>query len=292
MRGKQTLTAGVVLVVIGTLSVSYVDRGYFDDTTTFRSGMLFETADTVNPSPHSFFNKFGITGNETWEELSDSGTLLRYLAHQHFIKLNNNPGMDHNETKDAFNATSGELDDDLFYPLDCDSYDDDTQYPNALCIDGDNETCHHSVYGNEYYNKSCHSACSEGWGVPCGWEAVRHMRRVCNGTFAARIPSSSKNNAPAAVKMENLFIPSMETHFWACNVHAFCYSCVKEDKTVDDYCKAAVIRYNSLYAVVGTMNNMDDYWCDERILGHIENGTYCGFNAGKMKWCIDDGELA
>lgn len=291
MRGWPAIQAGGVLVLFGMVLLSYVD-----DTSILQTGMAGDAivvpVDKISQLPPFRGNRFGITGNETWDDLSDSGTLLRYLAHQQFIKLDNNPGMSHNQTGTVPNATEGELDDDLFYPLDCDFYDDDSQYPNALCTDGDNQTCHKSVYTHAVYNESCHAACSAGWGVPCGWEAVRHMRRVCNGTFTATFPGSSKNNNPSGVKMENAFIASMEEHFWACNVHAFCSVCVNDEKIVDDYCKAAVIRYNSLYAVVGTMNNMESYWCDDRILTHIENGTYCGNDAGKMKWCMDEGEIA
>lgn len=90
----------------------------------------------------------------------------------------------------------------------------------------------------------------------------------------------------------NYFMPYNQKWYWPCNVHAFCYACVNDDNTVNDYCKAAVIRASTLYAPAAFFKNLESYWCDDDILGYIKNGTYCGYDASSMHSCEDGTEFA
>jgi len=212
------------------------------------------------------------TRQEFWDRMSDPEELLAY------VRMNAPEG--------AFDDDLT-LDDDNFYPMSCAKYDDDTVYPNAVCISGDNSTCHDSSVMSEAYLDACSTACSEGWGVPCGWEAVSDLPSVCNGTFEATFPEDSNNIAPMNVTEVELTINSTQDSYWACNVHAFCFSCVDSDNTVNDFCKAAIIRTKSLYGASAVFKYLDSYWCEEAIIEDIENGTFCGYTADKMSKCED-----
>lgn len=206
-----------------------------------------------------------------WERLSDADELLAYAASYAVEDPNT-------------------LDDDNFWPLSCDDYDDDSVYPNDLCISGDNSTCHDSSVMTANYVLACEEACKEGWGVPCGWEAVSELPALCSGRFNATAPSVSNNLAPSPYDAPNtntLTINSTGETYWACNVHAFCYACVDADSIVNDFCKAAVIRTKSLYGASAVFKYMDSYWCEEDIIEDIENGTFCGYTAEKMYSCED-----
>lgn len=145
----------------------------------------------------------------------------------------------------------------------------------------------------ESYSDACSEACSEGWGVPCGWEAVTQLPALCNGTFSPTFPSSSNNVGPTNVTDDAtgggmITVNSTAMSYWACNAHAFCYSCVDETGVVDDFCKATVIRTKSLYGASAVFKYLDSYWCDADIISDIENGTFCGYTADKMDSCEDD----
>ena len=76
-----------------------------------------------------------------------------------------------------------DLDDSYVEGLNCNLYDDDNEYPSPQCIKGDALTCSTAVAGSYYYNLTCYGACHEdggGWGVPCGWEAMKNMPDVCD----------------------------------------------------------------------------------------------------------------
>jgi len=210
---------------------------------------------------------------DLWTRLSDPAELLQYVAQYEIEKLG-----------DEYT-----LDDDNFWPLSCADYDDDTVYPTSLCISGDNETCHDSSVMTEAYEDACSTACKEGWGVPCGWEAVKSLPSLCNGTFDAYFPSTSNNHLPSNVTdAGEITINSTGVTYWACNAHAFCYSCVDDNNVVNDFCKAAVIRTKSLYGASAVFKYLDSYWCDAEIIADIENGTFCGYSADKMHSCEDD----
>lgn len=203
-----------------------------------------------------------------WTRLDDPDQLLEYAAQFH--------------PKDAGTWV---LDDENFYPLSCSKYDDDTVYPNELCLAGDNQTC--NSMPDNYYSV-CSEACSEGWGVPCGWEAIADLPEVCTGDFSSSFPESSKNIGKHPLNDATFGAVTIEStgeQVWACNVHAFCYSCVDTDNTVNDYCKAAVIRTQTLFAPSAVFKYMDDYWCDDAILGDIADGTFCGLSSDKMDLC-------
>merc|ERR1719231_980489 len=209
---------------------------------------------------------------ELWDKLSDADELLRYVVSTAYT------GYDANT-----------MDDDNFWPLSCAEYDDDTVYPNALCLSGDNATCHDSSVMTEHYVETCNTACGEGWGVPCGWQAIAQLPELCDGTFEATFPAGSNNLDP---KMDDevllynaVTINSTKETYWACNVHAFCYACVDDDNIVNDYCKAVVIRTKSLYGASAAFKYMDSYWCEDEIIDDIQNGTFCGYTADKMYSC-------
>lgn len=208
---------------------------------------------------------------ELWEHFNDPDAVIRYVA-EHQAEVDPN--------------TEQVLTDDLFYPMSCSEYDDDSLYPNDYCIAGDNATCHKSVIGNAHYYHACSSACEEGWGVPCGWQAVRQLPNTCHDKFEPVMPTESKNEPPVEAYLQQLTIEANNRTYWACNVHAFCYWCV-EDGNVNNFCKAAVLRTKSLYAPAAVFKYMDDYWCDDKILDEIVNGTYCGFDKSKMYQCED-----
>lgn len=214
-----------------------------------------------------------VSDAELWEQLSEPEAAIRFVAEHH-----------RESSPDSENI----LTDDLFYPMSCSEYDDDTLYPNDLCIAGDNATCHESVFSNPHYSHACASACDDGWGVPCGWQAVRQLPNTCHDMFEPIMPTDSKNEPPAEAYLHQLTVESTNRTYWACNVHAFCYWCV-EDKNVNNFCKAAVMRTKSLYAPAAVFKYMDDYWCDDKILNQIENGTYCGYSSDKNEeYCSDE----
>jgi len=209
-----------------------------------------------------------------WERLDEPDELLKYAAQF--------------EPK---NGGTYILDDDNFYPLSCAKYDDDTVYPNALCLAGDNHTCQSMPDNYGGIDGVCSEACSEGWGVPCGWEAIADLPAICDGSFEATFPGKSTNrgkhpkNPDSGFWGNELVINSTKEEVWACNVHAFCYSCVDESNVVNDYCKAAVIRTQTLFAPSAVFKYLDSYWCDDDILGDIEDGSFCGLSADKMDLC-------
>ena len=142
----------------------------------------------------------------------------------------------------------------------------------------------------EAYSDACSEACSEGWGVPCGWEAVKDLPALCNGTFEATFPSGSNNVGPTSMTYNSsdggeITVNSTDLTYWACNAHAFFYSCVDETGVVDDFCKAAVIRTKSLYGASAVFKYLDSYWCDADIISDIQNGTFCGYSSDKMSSC-------
>jgi len=218
-------------------------------------------------------------GRDLWNELSDPAKLLEYVAAHH--------------ASDNASASGSDalMDDDLFYPLSCALYDDDTVYPNDVCENGDNSTCHSSTM-TEAYMATCGSACDEGWGVPCGWEAIADLPQLCDGSFTTTFPNKSSNEMPDHMAMKTLTVNSTGRSFWACNVHAFCYSCVGDTGLVNDFCKAAVIRTKSLYAPAAVFEFLSSYWCDSEIITEIQNGTFCGYAADKMDYCEKYGEFA
>jgi len=213
------------------------------------------------------------TAQEFWDRMSQPEELLEW------VWMNSAPKGDYD---DALT-----LQDDNFYPMSCAKYDDDTVYPNARCISGDNSTCHDSSVMTEAYLTTCATACDEGWGVPCGWEAVADLPSLCDGTFNATFPTESNNFLPSNVTEMELIINSTQDSYWACNVHAFCYSCVDSDGLVNDFCKAAIIRTKSLYGASAVFKYLDSYWCEKAIIEDIENGTFCGYAADKMSKCED-----
>lgn len=212
-----------------------------------------------------------------WKDFSDPSYLLEYaVKHDRFRsmeKLDTNgskpfegPGMEwlNNDT----------LLDDLFYPLNCDEFDDDSVYPTVNCTIGDKLMCTEHVEVVDAFNRSCRSACvgDVTWGVPCGWEAMSELTTTCAGNFSPIFPSDSKNNAPKS-QYQKAYVKATETWYDPCNVHAFCYSCV-EGGRVKDSCKAVITKYKTLYALSEFFTNLDSYWCDATILAEVENGTY------------------
>ena len=70
----------------------------------------------------------------------------------------------------------------------------------------------------EAYEDACSEACTEGWGVPCGWEAIKELPKLCNGTFEATFPSTSNNFLPSNVTdAGEITINSTGVTYWACN---------------------------------------------------------------------------
>lgn len=182
--------------------------------------------------------------DDHWERLSDPAYLLQFVADHEKSKL----------------SSVHELDDDLFSPLNCDNYDDDSVYPNSYCATGDLKECK-IVASHKNYAHYCMSACNISdltWAVPCGFEAIRHMRSVCNDTFQPYYPVGSSNNPSNDASYQDITIDGVE--YWPCNVHAFCYSCVDDGK-VNDYCKAVVNKYKSLYAAGDFFGELGD-WCE------------------------------
>ena len=83
---------------------------------------------------------------------------------------------------------------------------------------------------------------------------------------------------PLALPRTHTLLPPQ---YWACNIHAFCYTCVDDTDTVDDYCKATVLHEKSLYAPSAVFDDLDDYWCEDTVLDKIADGTYCGWAKGQ-----------
>lgn len=73
-----------------------------------------------------------------WDHLSEPGNLIRWAAQfdmnltmDDFDGHDLNNGGNRNEAGVIQGNNSGSLQDDLFYPLDCAFFDDDTMYPNG-----------------------------------------------------------------------------------------------------------------------------------------------------------------
>uniref|UniRef100_A0A7S3K7B1 Exostosin GT47 domain-containing protein n=1 Tax=Aureoumbra lagunensis TaxID=44058 RepID=A0A7S3K7B1_9STRA len=80
--------------------------------------------------------------------------------------------------------------------------------------------------------KLCAKACEDpnmAWAMPCAWQAIANLDKVCDGTFVAQPPSSSqniKNNEdwiPANGRMQN------GVYLYECDEHAVCSSCFNND---------------------------------------------------------------
>ena len=170
--------------------------------------------------------------------------------------------------------------------------DDDTQFPNQYCLAGDGRTCASKAYAGTAYAAVCSDACAEGWGVPCGWEAIASLPQACAGTFVPTVPSASMSSAADAsseaspVVTHPLTIQSgrlQNTTYWACNVHAFCLSCV-DGGVVNPYCKAAVWKTKTLYAPSVVLSDNSDrnlgYWCEDDVISSIEQGAFANCKEG------------
>ena len=58
------------------------------------------------------------------------------------------------------------------------------------------------------------------------------------------------------------------------------YQCVDDTDTVDDFCKATILHEKSLYAPSAVFDDLDDYWCTDKVLDKITDGSYCGWAKG------------
>ena len=146
----------------------------------------------------------------------------------------------------------------------------------------------------------------------CEWEAVKHLPLLCNGSFYGRYgghgyfpdtPSNNlwpdywnssnntngpRNTSDGTVKwsMTNLYFNS--TQWDHCNVHAFCWTCADPDGSLNEYCEAALQRYDWWHtqsnagtaghtpspAKTMVFDNLAEYWCTAPVLDAIETGRY------------------
>lgn len=225
---------------------------------------------------------------ELWKHMDDPANVFQFVDYHQ--KLKNAEAAAAGGPSLASVDDDADLDDSYVSGLNCNLYDDDNEYPSPQCIKGDALTCSTAVAESYYYNLTCYSACHDdggGWGVPCGWEAMKNMPDMCDdretgpNNFIPEFPGTSKNNAPDMVRQQNYYVEDVGKWYWACNIHAFCYTCVDDTDTVDDYCKATVLHEKSLYAPSAVFDDLDDYWCEDTVLDKIADGTYCGWAKGQ-----------
>ena len=131
----------------------------------------------------------------------------------------------------------------------------------------------------------------------CEWEAVKHLPRLCNGSFVASLPTAASNNLyPNAVDRTNGSVTYNNDQLYfngtlwdRCNVHAFCWSCADPDGSLNKYCEAVMQKYNWWHtendgagstghtpspAKTMVFDNLTEYWCTAPVLDAIETGRY------------------
>ena len=99
----------------------------------------------------------------------------------------------------------------------------------------------------------------------CEWEAVKHLPLLCNGSFYGwyggygYLPDTPSNNiwpdcsnntngprdaSQGTVKWSETNLYFNSTQWDHCNVHAFCWTCADPDGSLNEYCEAALQRYD------------------------------------------------
>eukprot|EP00622_Pseudochattonella_farcimen_P006005 FR741735.1.p1 GENE.FR741735.1~~FR741735.1.p1 ORF type:complete len:252 (+),score=12.76 FR741735.1:77-757(+) len=177
--------------------------------------------------------------------------------------------------------------------LSCDVWDDDSVYPTGKCSTGDMTQCK-SLTEYSQFGTLCESACSTTnmtWGVPCAWEVISKLDQACDtiynnaSNFTQFMPNASKNLGDSYYSeykynvasgggdyVPYAFNASIDSTNWDdCNVHGFCYSCVDDDAETNDYCKAVISRYDTIYSASALFTNFE-YWCGE--VDNIKNGRW------------------
>ena len=177
------------------------------------------------------------------------------------------------------------------------SYDDDDAFflDHEACITGDAYTCNHYLLENSATddggalpffgaNESCAASCSSSlertWGVPCAWQLIANLPSACNSTFAPNVTQllHSNNLAPNAsdggdaqfkVRYDE---KRKRATMYDCNLHAFCSACSAANGTVNAYCAATVMYYNSFILDAHVLTYADDFWCRADVLASIEKG--------------------
>lgn len=182
----------------------------------------------------------------------------------------------------------------------CEYNDDDYVFMNHSYCSGDIDV--YNSYVHKYNTKGtvgyklaleqCSFAATGenhnmSWFVPCMWDTVSHMDQYCNGGYNVSDDYMSKESRNAGRNDTyfslNMTKTNVGVNFDACNLHAFCHACIREDGSINEYCKAYVELYNNLDFDGGShfFKNANEYWCNETVLTDIktnhslpwENGT-------------------
>ena len=193
----------------------------------------------------------------------------------------------------------------------CEYNDDDWTYMDHAYCSGDAKVCDEysdllttddewkGSRGAYEAMSQCGKACDGNmtWFVPCMWDTIANMDSYCGDGYNVSddfMSKGSRNQGPNRTYFSLNMSKSTNVHtvFTGCNLHAFCYSCVEDDGSVNPYCKAYVEHYNSL-DVAGWYHFFQqehNYWCTEKVLKSIKkNWTLpCDTNSGL---CDDDQKM-
>ena len=180
-----------------------------------------------------------------------------------------------------------------FESIGCNYEDDDAYFlSDTGCIDGDKYTCDSFLVNNSatdgqaipYFgaNESCAASCASDldrtWGVPCAWQLIANLPSTCNSTFTPNVTAllHSQNIAPSEESHAQFKVAYDEGTKTAtqydCNLHAFCSACSSANGTVNSYCAATVMYYNSFILDAHVLMYADDFWCRSDVLASIEKG--------------------
>merc|ERR1711998_432289 len=132
--------------------------------------------------------------------------------------------------------------------------------------------------GSNYENAS--------WAVVCGWEAVKNLPSLCNGSFTPDLDSTAaqaQNIKPRAYDTQSrLHTQNVSGNtYHGCNLHAFCLSCEMTDEdtgeqTYNKYCQAMTDYYGegALYELKTFFNHLNRFWCTNDVLWSIDDGSF------------------
>ena len=137
------------------------------------------------------------------------------------------------------------------------------------------------------------------------WDTIAHMDEYCSSSgynVSSDYLSKGSRNQGDSKQYFNLNMTknfdidsgtTKESSFTGCNLHAFCYACVEEDGGVNDYCAAYVEHYNSL-DISGWYHFFQEehnYWCEDDIIGDIDNNQTLPCDTHATSDCEDDSHL-
>lgn len=189
----------------------------------------------------------------------------------------------------------------------CSEFDDDFSFPSEICDCGDARTqCNDDMLRlPRYYSLCFEAACGmdnmdsyaaypsdnaiekcaglkrPAWGVPCAWQAVKHLPETCAETFTPSPPLGSSrdmpNKYPSLTSEERWALGYEETFAGPCNAHAFCFTCLDDNYElgVNPYCRAVFARYGATPEAPAEIHNsatgdvvirsffseLDTFWC-------------------------------